>query len=718
MKNNQITNLLDKAMDLTNNKDYSASIVAYRKVIEKIDNWLEKNSESDESGSYFGLKAYALANLAYSYKQISEKKMELQTAFDALKILENPKICNEDKTRGFFAVAFLENSHLTVLNLYKRAYDFAESNHTKAIIKQFEAKHIFNRTKNTQESIEILKNILILNDIDDIKSEILSDISFYYIQDHDYKNAEAFSLLALNSNPTDSQKLAIYTDLAQIYFELGNEKKCIELNKQILQMTEDKKQIITAYNNLMVASNKFENFEETIKYFNKAIKVNTQNNNDIARLYIALSHAFFSLKKHEKAIEACTEGLKLATEDQTKLSLSINLAATYANNGSQKLAIMTLKKAILNTDDKTKQAKVLTMAGNIRAAEGKYEQAQKFYNEALNTISNNNNPYTWFIKTSLVEQHIEMYYEWILSVHNDQIINNLLSNTLDEIEEIKNNFDKIKELDPDDVKQIKQTILRCEKILNKQDKVTIDKMSQMIKDNQFENFLITNGINIVLPEDIESIKMWTLLPVSNLVKQGKVNDETNNFSSGLTSFNRMLEFYTIGIYWKFLTYCEDKYTDNNQYDKLEFIKKQKQNIQTNRFKMIDFCKTVAPYEQLGTKQPNADFIEFLNTLPFGQGKSNDELKEKVLEFEAKMDIFRKFRNKASHLNIDTENENTIEQDDFNKINLSNFVTISNLVLFQKNSIIKDVQTMFGDFFEKNQKLKTSAKQTTLKDFIK
>lgn len=719
MKGTQLTNMADNAATLFDQGHYIESISAYNKVLEKIDKLLSKNKSAKEIATYMAIKADCYANMAMAHSSLGESETSLKIAKQAIQLIDENENTIEDKlkVKVLANVAMTENKDIDRLALYERMLKYDVEDYIKVQIYGSYANTSFLLTHDAEKSIDILMHGLALENLGDDKATLLSEIAYYYNRNGEHRKAESYALLAAKECKTKSQKVTLDRYLSLIYYELNDHEKSIIYDQKVLDEADTTDNFFQIYNNMIASLAQLERFDDAVKAYEKGKKY-AQTDERKAKIELNIASVYFFMKEYELALAKDYAALELNIDDDLKATILSNMAILYANIRQTDNAVIAIEKAKKLTNDKYLVMRLLATTANIKADMDAFDAAHDNYKKALEIATEINSPLIYSIKASMVELHVKMYYEWLLNKPNNQLINQLRANNLEEIEALEQELKTQKILAKEQKQNIKNALNRLKKQLSMDDKMSIEQIVNLAKNKNLEVFLKDNGISIVSKSNIDDLKTWTILPTKALSEKGQKAEESANFSSALTVFNKMLEVYTEGIYWRYTDFCKSKFYSERKMTQYGSVIKDRRSIGEGKFGLADFCRKIAPLNEYGEMKVDENFIEFVKTLPFGQEKTDEEIENAVLELNAKINICRKARNHSTHGAIDTTTPDMIVPKEKNKISLSSFVTISNLILFQDDSIVKDINTMFGDFFEQNDNPVLDKKQKTLDDFVK
>jgi len=185
-----------------------------------------------------------------------------------------------------------------------------------------------------------------------------------------------------------------YNNTSEIYENLGNYEKAIELAKSATQIGEELQHVSLSsfYNSLGKRYSTAGNFELALVNFNKALALDKKANNKakMAKRLGSIGSTYYQMRNRTKAEEAIKESIRLAKES----GAIIDLASGYHNLG---LIAKDLKKPY-EAEEKFEQALTifrkynmkremagdLLMLGKINSVDfKKFQQAEMYFTEAL-----------------------------------------------------------------------------------------------------------------------------------------------------------------------------------------------------------------------------------------------------------------------------------------------------------------------------------------------
>ena len=726
MKNNQVTTLYENAVRLMEKGEDVASITTFKKVLNKINALMEKKPDSPDATVFLSIKARTYSCLAQVHSNIGDYALSSGYVQKAVELLDELEYRNYDKNKiakTYISLTFVENSTFDKEELFQKGLKLVNDDDylLKISIYKTYADYCQLDKNDTKTSLEYLTKTLPLKDElpESLKCGIYGDLGFAYGLEKQPKLAIQYMLLALNHNPTQNQKIQIYNDLSISYHDIEEFEKSAEMSAMLINLfdADDKDDIFEAYNNMLVCYNLAEKYDKVEKVFNEAMAVAENNGKIQAGYCINMSYAYMYKGEYKNGIEICKKAISCTDDEHIQIIAYTNMASLYLNLGETRNVLRTVSTALEMNPSKLEQAQLLAIKGNLYSNENSYSLAHECYQNALKVAQADDLPFAEYIKAAMIELHVDMYYHWLIDVSDNRAIEQLRANIINEIKELENSTDRINQLQQDERHYIYNTIDRAKKGFESKAKLNISQMIELKDSEKFYKFLSKNNIKIIPDEDINAIKVWTLSPLEELHKQGVISEKSANFSSGLNCLGRLLEYYTTGIFWRYLDFVETLPEYQNDEDFKQMIDSQRESIEANRFGLADFTKLITPRDQHGNKQIDKKFVKFVKELPYGQDKSEKELEPVLRNFEEKVNVCRKSRNNAFHLSIELDDENNIKPRNSNKTSLSNFMEISNIILFQKDSIMSQIQEMFGEFFETNPNIDKHSPQTTLDDFM-
>ncbi|MEM9983153.1 MAG: tetratricopeptide repeat protein, partial [Bacteroidota bacterium] len=209
------------------------------------------------------------------------------------------------------------------------------------------------------------------------KSELTSlyeSMAFCYTQQKQYKEAITFYndlLLQYQGGGNDQKVLQIRYELSELYTNSENYAAAIEINQEIAQQLNQRKQVIelsTTYNNLGFLYKRNGNTKNSVEFFYKSLALYSQNKGRLqgeqkALLLTNTGVAHTNLKAYNKAKNYFEEALKIRQDKNSpnKLADTYNyIASNYYVSGNNSQALTNVNIAIEIGERYKAQSSLLT----------------------------------------------------------------------------------------------------------------------------------------------------------------------------------------------------------------------------------------------------------------------------------------------------------------------------------------------------------------------
>lgn len=202
----------------------------------------------------------------------------------------------------------------------------------------------------------------------------------YYFGQQEYQKAIELYEKAIAINPEFSQP---YNQLGYSYRFLYNYEDAETAFKKYIELIPDDPNPYDSYAELLMKMGKF---DESIEYYRKALSVNPE----FTASYLGIASNFNFKGDHESARKELQVLHDNAVNAGQRRNALFGMAVSYVDEGKMKEGISQIEKqyeiAVANNNDKPAMANDLANIGNILYEMGKYDEALKKYEGALQAI--------------------------------------------------------------------------------------------------------------------------------------------------------------------------------------------------------------------------------------------------------------------------------------------------------------------------------------------
>ena len=322
---------------------------------------------------------------------------------DAIKTLEISKIQNEENLHletltQLSAVLFVQEKFEKALDYDFQALTLAQSlNQNLGIINTY--KNISRNKKalgNIKESIlfaEKAKGIAIEKKLNQELASINNVLGVAYRNNNDFQK----SLSVLNEALTQTKNLKLIallkmnkantlTELMRLDEAIENHLECLKINEQL----NDSKGKQQTYNNLGVLFKKAKQYDKSIQYFHKSIKIATENKNklSVAIGYDNVATAYDLMNKKDSILWYRKNAIAIfeSINDEKNIARGYHNLGNYyllhdfLTEAEQNLLIALQKRIIINNTNDIASTK--TLLGKLYDNQQQFEKAETYLNEA------------------------------------------------------------------------------------------------------------------------------------------------------------------------------------------------------------------------------------------------------------------------------------------------------------------------------------------------
>lgn len=320
----------------------------------------------------------ALIQITNGQKELSNLEVELAwlTKYDDLNnsiAITNKAIATLEKEKDANGVAIAQS--------YLGVYYYLQNNFSKAVENLKAAESFFVKNSNQQRLSRIYNNL-----------GVVYGALFDYNSSLKYYNKV---LEIKNQNPEKHDISNNLINIAAIYYDQGDYKKCVATNERALVLTLSKKNYESTaiiYANLGAAHERMGNFNESKNYALKALDL-YQNKVDnplaLIRTYSNLGSTYMSQNKLDDARYYYNKSLELNEKQNNEGQLNVllnNMAELERKSGNyskaQQLALQGLKLSETLQYDEEKMISLKTIS-NIEEDQGNYKNALQFYRKYI-----------------------------------------------------------------------------------------------------------------------------------------------------------------------------------------------------------------------------------------------------------------------------------------------------------------------------------------------
>ncbi len=338
--------------------------------------WLEKLSKVENRYIYPTHKQYLLK----LYSTLAEKAL-LKASYERAALFKkkafelSSELCGKN-AQSTVVIGLSLGSMYYELGKYKKAYEVSKSSYEtlKLSLKPDDvelskvalnigtylmAMGYYNKAlsyqlsalKSAQKSVGRDKHMI---------ASMYNTIALTYIRQGNYPQAESYLKRAIEikikDRQSDTSLIKIYSHLAMIYQELGNQKRALEFyGKAIALFTQlgldDQSLQTTIYANMAQAYMDTGELEPTKKYYHKALNLSDKNHINTSYIYSNLGLLHTVLKQYDKAEGFLKQALDLKTKylgssHQSLVYTYLNLASLYEEKHSFQKALASEMKAL------------------------------------------------------------------------------------------------------------------------------------------------------------------------------------------------------------------------------------------------------------------------------------------------------------------------------------------------------------------------------------
>ena len=205
----------------------------------------------------------------------------------------------------------------------------------------------------------------------------------FYFGQQNYELAVQHLKKSTEINPDYSSS---YNMLGYSYRNLENYDEAEKAFKKYIELIPNDPNPYDSYAEMLSKQGRY---EEAITQYQKAIKIDPNFFNS----HMGISNNLIYLYKYDDAKKNCDESLAIAKNDGEKRFALFTKVVACVDEGDVDCAMAEMQKeynVAKNIDDASSMTADLNTMGNILLSAGKYEDAQKIYDEALQVMESSN----------------------------------------------------------------------------------------------------------------------------------------------------------------------------------------------------------------------------------------------------------------------------------------------------------------------------------------
>lgn len=231
----------------------------------------------------------------------------------------------------------------------------------------------------------------------------------------------------------------------------GHIQEAILKLRNVLELvtTEDKK--IAILNNLGLAYSSFGMHDKALECLFETMRMSEKQDTKVyLRSCVNVANCYFEMRNYEKSVEYFLVAQKISEDypqDESHISLTVNLGLSYANLGKYNLAINLMEKAKLmekNFQFFKNKGSLIYNIGYVYEKKGDYQDALKLYEEAFDISSESQNImlllsiYTRKAGLHIIMKDFAIAEELLLKAERITSENNMPSQRLDCLKQLAN----------------------------------------------------------------------------------------------------------------------------------------------------------------------------------------------------------------------------------------------------------------------------------------